>query len=113
MSRLQDNPYLPTDLPGLVRQLTMLWRSLVDWSRGVISNNDITGLADTNVMAYNAATDTWKPAVVSGGGGVTAVTGTSPVVSSGGTTPAISMAAATASVPGYLLAVDWGTFNGK
>lgn len=33
---------------------------------------------------------------------VTAVTGTAPVVSSGGTTPAISMAAATASVNGYM-----------
>ena len=34
--------------------------------------------------------------------GVTSVTGTAPVVSSGGTTPAISMAAATASVNGYM-----------
>jgi hypothetical protein len=92
----------------------MLWRSLVDWSRGVISNNDTTGLANGNVMAYDSASDTFKPSTVSGGGGtVTAVTGTAPVVSSGGTSPAISMAAATASVPGYLLAVDWGTFNGK
>jgi hypothetical protein len=35
------------------------------------------------------------------------------VVSSGGTTPAISMAAATASVNGYLNSTDWTTFNGK
>ena len=35
-------------------------------------------------------------------GGVTTVTGTAPIVSSGGTTPAISMAAATASVNGYM-----------
>lgn len=46
-------------------------------------------------------------------GTVTSVTGTAPVVSSGGTTPAISMAAATTSVPGYLTAADWTTFNNK
>jgi hypothetical protein len=45
--------------------------------------------------------------------GVTAVSGTAPVVSSGGSTPAISMAVATGSVPGYLSAGDWTTFNGK
>ena len=49
----------------------------------------------------------------SSGGTVTSVTGTAPVVSSGGNTPAISMAAATTSVPGYLTAADWTTFNGK
>jgi hypothetical protein len=48
-----------------------------------------------------------------GAGGVVSVSGTAPVVSSGGATPAISMAAATTSVPGYLLAADWNTFNGK
>ena len=46
-------------------------------------------------------------------GTVTSVTGTAPVVSSGGATPAISMAAATGSVPGYLTAADWTTFNSK
>jgi len=46
-------------------------------------------------------------------GTVTGVTGTAPVVSSGGTTPAISMAAATASVNGYLTSADWTTFNSK
>jgi hypothetical protein len=44
---------------------------------------------------------------------VTSVTGTAPVVSSGGTTPAISMAAASASVNGYLTSTDWTTFNNK
>jgi hypothetical protein len=44
---------------------------------------------------------------------VTSVTGTAPVSSSGGATPAISMAAATSSVPGYLTAADWTTFNNK
>lgn len=51
--------------------------------------------------------------IPTGAGGVTSVSGTAPVVSSGGATPAISMAAATTSVPGYLLAADWTTFNGK
>ena len=46
-------------------------------------------------------------------GGVTSVTGTAPVVSSGGATPAISMAAATASVNGYLTSTNWTTFNNK
>jgi len=46
-------------------------------------------------------------------GSVTTVSGTAPVVSSGGATPVISMAAATTSVPGYLTAADWTTFNGK
>jgi len=49
----------------------------------------------------------------SGGGTVTAVTGTAPVVSSGGATPAISMPAATTSVDGYLTSTDWNTFNNK
>ena len=26
--RLQDNPYLPSDLPGLVRQIDNLWRQV-------------------------------------------------------------------------------------
>ena len=47
------------------------------------------------------------------GGTVTSVTATSPVASSGGTTPVISMAAASASVNGYLTSTDWSTFNGK
>jgi hypothetical protein len=46
-------------------------------------------------------------------GVVTSVTGTAPVVSSGGATPVISMAAATASVNGYLTSTDWTTFNNK
>jgi hypothetical protein len=42
------------------------------------------------------------------------VTGTAPVsVATGTSTPVISMAAATTSVPGYLTAADWNTFNNK
>ena len=44
---------------------------------------------------------------------VTSVTGTAPIVSSGGTTPEISIAAASASVNGYLTSADWTAFNGK
>lgn len=50
-------------------------------------------------------TGTWPNqtiAATGSGGTVTSVTGTAPVVSSGGSTPAISMAAATASVNGYM-----------
>lgn len=50
---------------------------------------------------------------VSGGGGVSSVTGTAPVVSSGGSTPAISIPQATGSVDGYISATDWNTFNNK
>ncbi len=50
---------------------------------------------------------------LTGGGTVTAVTGTAPVVSSGGNTPAISMPAATGSANGYLTSADWTTFNSK
>jgi hypothetical protein len=66
----------------------------------------ITSLA-TPVNPTDAATKAYADSKVS------TVTGTAPVVSSGGTTPAISMAAATGSVPGYLTAADWTTFNGK
>ena len=48
-----------------------------------------------------------------GGGGVTAVTGTSPIASSGGATPDISISQADSVTDGYLSAVDWQTFNGK
>ena len=45
-------------------------------------------------------------------GTITSVTGTAPVVSSGGTTPAISMAAATASVNGYMTSTYAGKLDG-
>ena len=82
-----------------------------------------------NVLIWNNSTQLWESAgitagtgvsVTNGAGaitvantGVTSVTGTAPVVSSGGTTPAISMAAASASVNGYLTSTDWTTFNSK
>jgi hypothetical protein len=62
-----------------------------------------TGASDaatalTNLGAYPAS----NPSGYVSSSGVTSVSGTAPVVSSGGATPAISMAAATASVNGYM-----------
>jgi hypothetical protein len=48
-----------------------------------------------------------------GGGGVASVTGTAPIQSSGGANPAISISQASNSIPGYLSAADWVTFNNK
>lgn len=73
-------------------------------STGVISAaKGGTGLSSVGTSGYVLTSDgtNWTSAAA-GGGGVTSVTGTAPVVSSGGTTPAISMAAATASVNGYM-----------
>jgi hypothetical protein len=48
-----------------------------------------------------------------GGGGVATVTGTAPIQSSGGANPAISISQASSTIPGYLAAADWVTFNNK
>jgi len=58
-------------------------------------------------------TETIVDVLAATGGTVTGVTATAPVLSSGGNAPVISMAAATTSVPGYLTAADWTTFNAK
>lgn len=63
---------------------------------------------NTTQLATTAFVTAAVPATV-----VSSVTGTAPVVSTGGTTPVISMAAATASVNGYLTSTDWNTFNNK
>ena len=60
----------------------------------------VSGTTVTNTITNNNQLTNGAGYVTSSG--VTAVTGTAPVVSSGGTTPAISMAAATASVNGYM-----------
>jgi hypothetical protein len=49
----------------------------------------------------------------SGGGGVSAVTGTAPVVSSGGATPDISMPESNKSTNGYVSKTKWIDFNRK
>ena len=84
-------------------------------SSGVLgAANGGTGLStpgtNGNVLTSNGSA--WVSSAPAAAG-VTSVTGTAPVVSSGGTTPAISMAAATASVNGYLTSTDWTTFNNK
>jgi len=87
-------------------------------SAAVVLNGAVT---IANSITANSSVGTGGNVLASGGAGanvywtaaVTSVTGTSPVVSSGGATPAISMAAATTSVPGYLTAADWTTFNNK
>ena len=48
-----------------------------------------------------------------GGGTVTAVTGTAPIASSGGTAPNISISQAGASTNGYLSSTDWNTFRSE
>lgn len=68
------------------------------------------GTSGQVLTSAGAGVPTWTTPTT---GTVTSVTGTAPVVSSGGATPAISMAAATASVNGYLTSTDWTTFNGK
>jgi len=68
------------------------------------------GTSGQVLTSAGAGTPTWTTPTT---GTVTSVTGTAPVVSSGGVTPAISMAAATASVNGYLTSTDWATFNAK
>lgn len=71
----------------------------------------LTGYVKANGTAAMTASATIPSTDLTGV--VTSVTGTAPVASSGGTTPAISMAAATASVNGYLTSTDWTTFNSK
>ena len=58
--------------------------------------------ADNTVSALDAATFRTAIGAGTGSGTVTGVTATAPVASSGGTAPVISMAAATASVNGYM-----------
>ncbi|CAB4121988.1 hypothetical protein UFOVP20_37 [uncultured Caudovirales phage] len=77
--------------------------------------NQVTALTiNQDSTAVFANTVTANGVLLTGNTGtVTGVTATAPVVSSGGTAPIISMAAATASVNGYLTSADWSTFNSK
>ena len=82
---------------------------------GLVSNathtGDVNGSTALTLATVNSNVGTWNTVTVNGKGLVTAgsntayltaVTATAPVASSGGTTPVISMAAATASVNGYM-----------
>jgi len=79
-------------------------------TNGSVAFNGQVGTAGQILQSNATSAPTW---ITPSGGTVTSVTGTAPVVSSGGNTPAISMAAATASVNGYLTSTDWTTFNNK
>lgn len=76
--------------------------SVVQVGAGKLSGHadvTLTSLTTGQTLQWNGTA--WVN-VTGGGGAVTGVTATAPVVSSGGTAPVISMAAATASVNGYM-----------
>jgi hypothetical protein len=88
-------------------------------ANGALDIGNGTGFTRTTLTAGSNVTITNSAGGISiassnPGGTVTSVTGTAPVsVATGTTTPVISMAAASASVNGYLTSTDWSTFNGK
>ena len=82
----------------------------VTYGTGTAYAVNSAGTSGQVLTSAGAGAPTWTTPTT---GTVTSVTGTAPVVSSGGSTPAISMAAATASVNGYLTSTDWTTFNNK
>jgi hypothetical protein len=116
------SPYLTSATAASTYQTALVSGTSIKTINGnsVLGSGDITITASSVTNAavisalgftpYNATNPNGYTANV---GTVTGVTATGPVVSSGGTAPVISMAAATASVPGYLTAADWATFNGK
>ena len=111
----------PTGSPGVSRNIIAPSQSkayvVVNQSNAavVVKSAATTGVSiaagGTALVAWNG-TDFVNVSPTSSGT-VTGVTATSPVTSSGGAAPVIAMPAATTSVPGYLLAADWATFNGK
>jgi hypothetical protein len=89
---------------------------------GTYPNQTIANTAPDQVVALTAGTGigvsgTYPNFTItntsSGGGSVTAVTGTAPIASTGGATPDISISQASASTDGYLSSTDFNTFNGK
>jgi hypothetical protein len=82
--------------------------------------NVSTNTATLNFTGAGVTASLTSPGVVEvnipsggGGGGVTAVTGSTPIASSGGATPDISITQANGSTDGYLSSADWNTFDGK
>lgn len=97
--------------------------SSTDWTT-FNSKQNALGFTPENVAnkvttISSASTNTEYPTAkllydsLSGLGGVSAVTATSPVSSTGGSTPDISMPQASASADGYLSSADWIAFDGK
>lgn len=65
---LQGDPYLPADLPGMRRQLTLLWRQLADWSASVSGNYATVKLDANQSIPTSAATAISFSSVVSSSG---------------------------------------------
>jgi hypothetical protein len=96
-------------LSNTITQYTdALARAAVSAGTG-ISYNSSTGVITNSITNNNQLTNGAGYVTSSG---VTAVTATGPVVSSGGATPVISMAAATASVDGYMTTAFASKLNG-
>lgn len=93
-----------TAIAGLAGTSGLLKKTAADtWT--LDTNTYLTGITSgqvTTALGYTPYNSTNPNGYTSNTGTVTGVTATSPVVSSGGTAPVISMAAATASVNGYM-----------
>ena len=80
------------------------------------ASDDVLHIIDVNDNTGGSAGTSKKIKVSNlvsgGGGGVTAVTGTTPIVSTGGTTPAISINAATTSAAGSMSSADKTKLDG-
>jgi len=72
---------------------------------------NVSAATNEHVLTKDTATGNAKFKAAAGGG-VTAVTGTSPIASSGGTTPAISISAATQGTAGSMSAADKTKIDG-
>jgi len=81
-------------------------------NRFVTDTEKATWNAKQAALGFTPYNATNPSGYTSNTGTVTGVTGTAPVVSSGGTAPAISMAAATASVNGYMTSTYAAKLNG-
>ena len=80
-----------------------------------ISDVDVAGLSDGQVLKWDSASSTWVAANDEDGAttSVSSVGANAPLSSTGGTTPTISLSQATTSTDGYLSQTDWNTFNSK
>jgi hypothetical protein len=84
-----------------------------DEGTNVSTNTTTLNFTGAGVTASLTSPSVVEVNIPSGGGGVTAVTGSAPIASSGGATPNISISQATSVSDGYLSATDFNTFDGK
>ena len=110
---LANKPTIPVAYNLSPATSTTLGGVKVGSGLSVAADGTITASGAVSSVAGRTGAVTLTAADVGLSNAVTGVTATAPVVSSGGTTPVISMAAANASVNGYLTSTDWNTFNGK